>query len=539
MILKEVHLDQVGQQKLRAGLNVIAEAVSSTLGPSGSTAILESEKHIGGRTVTKDGVTVAESINLKDPVENIAVQIVKEASKKTALSAGDGTTTSIVLTRAIVEETDYELTEDSTLNKTEVLRAIDRRATQAIKYLKSKSKKANKTMIKHVATISANNDKFIGDMVAKAYSGASVVSAALSPDHTTRLDIIEGTSFERGWATRAFITDRITDECIMEKPLIFMSNRRIQQLFEISHIIEMSVSQGRPLLLIAELDIKILEVLAANYQKNPKEFRFCNVLPPSFGERRQDVMEDIAMMTGSTLYSEMTGDIIQNATLSDLGTAKKVRVTRDRTFIIGAKNENSEEVKSHIKELKQKMDSSKLQRDRDQFQERINVINGGIGVIYVGGDTASEQKEKFDRVDDSVRATDAAIKHGILPGGGIALLHASQFLSEQKDLDNNDSAAISILATSFLSPIRTILENDGKKFVEVSEPIYANISSESPIFGFGYNVKTKEYGDMRKLGVIDPSLVTIEAIRNSVSTATVLLSSHVTITNIRDYGAES
>lgn len=525
MIVKQLFFDNVGQGKLRNGIHKIAKAVGSTLGPMGNTVLLESEQHVGGITVTKDGITVARTINLYDPVENLAVQLVRQASDRTSTVAGDGTTTSVVLTEAIIDAAD-EYYDPEIHNKTEIIRNINKITDGVVEYLDKKlSKKVTKKLLNDVAAISANNDKELGDLIADAFKQVNVVTVENSSTPVTYIDIIHGMKIDRGWSSKYFVTNEETEECVLENPYVLLSDVEINNLQSIEKALMPVIQQGRPILIIGNLSANALNALNLNVAK--KNIKACHIQPPSMGWRKGDLMKDLSIVLGARYYSDATGDDLSLIDFDGLGRAAKVVVSKDRTIIMRHDAIDDTEINEHLEGLRNKHNEVKQQYEREFLHERIANIDGGVGVIYVGANSDIEQKEKYDRVDDAVRAVAAAIEEGILPGGGIALINASDKIKTD-DSDINYQVAVAIMRSALVAPFSRIIENAGLDEVSIGQSIV-----ENAIDGFGYDVKNDKYGDMIKMGVIDPLKVTKSALKNAVSVATTILSTSVVVTNMR------
>ena len=524
MIVKQLFFDNIGQSKLRNGIHKIAKAVGSTLGPMGNTVLLESENHVGGITVTKDGITVARTINLFDPVENLAVQLVRQASDRTSTVAGDGTTTSVVLTEALIDAADEFIDEGH--NKTEVIRHINKITDKVVEFLDKKlSKKVTKKLLNNVAAISANNDKELGDLIADAFKQVNVVTVENSSTPVTYIDIIHGMKIDRGWSSKYFVTNEETEECVLDNPYVLLSDVEINNLQSIESALVPVIQQGRPILIIGNLSANALNALNLNVAK--RNIKACHIQPPSMGWRKADIMKDLSIALGARYYSDSTGDDLSLIDFDGLGRAAKVIVNKDRTIIMRHDSIDQEDINEHLNSLKKKHSESKIQYEKEFIQERIANIDGGVGVIYVGANSDIEQKEKYDRVDDAVRAVAAAIEDGILPGGGIALINALNRI-EDNPYDINYMVAAEIMKSALIAPFIKIIENAGLDKSDIGETIL-----ESNVYGFGYDVKNDKYGDMIKMGVIDPSKVTKSALKNAVSVATTILSTEVVITNMR------
>jgi chaperonin GroEL len=518
MVVKQVLEASEGQKKLKKGIKTIAGAVKSTLGARGRTVLIESENHIGGITVTKDGVTVAKSINLLDPVENLAVIMMRQAAERTATVAGDGTTTSIVLAEAIIDAADYFLGDED--NVTEVIREMNTITAGIVKKLDKMSKKVTGKKLYDVASISANNDKEIGKMIGDAFSQVDMVTVENSQTTNTYVDVLKGMRIERGMTSKYFINDHKRQECVLENPYILISDHEINNLMNLEKILAPIVSQGKSLLIIGELGANALATLNMNVAQG--KIKACNILPPSFGYRQKDLLDDLAIALGGTYFSENTGDDLSLITLDTLGTAARVVVSKDNTIFIPT-IETADAVESHIASLKESTNGITDKNEVDFVNERVANLSGGVAVIYVGALSDIEQKEKKDRIDDAVCAVRAAKEEGILPGGGSALIN-----SRARNISDLSSTAIKIMHHALEAPMRQIVTNAGKDADEI-------IGGLLPIENEGYDVKGEQYGDMMKLGIIDPAKVTKNALLNAVSVATTIMSTSSIITNVRDY----
>jgi chaperonin GroEL len=525
---KELNFGPEGRSRLISGIETISKAVKSTLGPRGNTVIIESPEHTHSLTVTKDGVTVAKSIQLLDPVENIAVRMMKEAADRTATSAGDGTTTAIVLTEAIVKSAIEVMEKYPNCNQTEVLRELVNSTNVIVEKLKKMSKPVTPSKVKQVATISANNDEEIGSIIAEVYENVGengIVTVEKSKTHNTYYESTEGVKVDRGYSNPLFINNHKKDECILENPYVFVSDAEITNVLNIENILKPVIAENKSLLIIAPCSQNVLNTLAANVMK--RGLKICVVPPPNFGYKQHELMQDIALSTGSTYFSEKTGDDLSIIDFPDLGRASKVIVGRDSTIILSSEEKKTDEINKRVEELwgAHKLSNDKI--EREFIMSRIASLTGGIGVIYVGGKTDLEQKELYDRVDDAVCAVRSAMKEGILPGAGRALHQ----LSTDRCLKNanNLSAKIAdaILSKAISAPLQQILENAGLKH----DAIYKKTVKS----GHGYDVKKEKYGNLISLGVIDPMKVTKNALQNAVSVAVTILSTNAIITMARTY----
>ena len=515
MIVKQVYFGDEGQKKLKNGIKIIAGAVKSTLGARGRTVLIESENHVGGITVTKDGVTVAKSINLYDPTENLAVMMMRQAADKTSTVAGDGTTTSIVLAEAIINAADEHV--ESNTNVIEVIREINDITASVVARLGKMSKKVSGKKLYDVASISANNDKQIGKMISDAFNEVDMVTVENSMNSETHVEIISGMKIDRGYTSKYFINDHKKQECVLDNPYVLITDHEINNLSNLESILAPIVSQGRSLLIIGTLGQNAVNTLNVNVAQG--KIKACNIIPPSFGYRKKDLLEDLAVALGGTYLSEDTGDDLTLISMSDLGRASKVVVKKNMTVFMNT-SEMKDAIDMRVADLKHQVLETTDANDREFLKERIANISGGVGVIYVGALSDIEQKEKRDRIDDAVCAVMAAMEDGILPGGGVALLNCL-------DLVMGDSIAQNIMFDTLSSPFDQILINAGK------DP--HAIKLELAGMGEGYDVKNEVYGNMMKMGIIDPTKVTKNALLNAVSVATTIMSTNAIITNIRDY----
>lgn len=523
MIVKQVSFEDKARQDLIDGINTLADAVKSTLGARGKTVLIESENHTHGITVTKDGVTVAKSINLMHPTQNLAVTMMKEAAENTAVSAGDGTTTAIVITQAIVLEAQKRIKDH--MNLTDIIRSIQDSSKYVVKELGKAAKKVNGKRLLDVATISSNNDKTLGKIIADAYDAVGengVVTVENASGTETYSEVIKGMKIDRGYTSKYFITDVKKGECVLDNPYVLVADQEINHTSSIEHILAPIIQEGKPLLIIGTLSPAALNTLNLNKAKGV--IKVCSIIPPQFGYKSHDLMSDIAVATGATYYSEDTGDNLETIQMADLGRAKKAIVGRAGTILIKDDTHNIH-VENRINDLWEEYNASDNIQEQEFIKERIAIMSGGVAVIHVGAGSDIEQKEKRDRVDDAVCATRAAIEEGILPGGGVALLKIADDLAQRGDGESS-RVGNAILSEAMKSPFKQILDNAGINPSEI-EP---NLDP-----GVGYDVKGERYGDMIKLGIIDPLKVTKNALENAVSVATTIMSTNAIITNVRDY----
>jgi len=517
---KNLLFEEEGRDKLYRGIETIAKAVKSTLGPSGQTVLIESPQHTHGITVTKDGVTVAKSVSLLDPTENLAVRIMKEAADRTAQQAGDGTTTAIVLTEALVKAG-----RDLDENKTQVLRDLVAETKCIVDRLKKKARKVNNKTLKDVATISANNDSDLGDIIAKVYKRVGrdgVVAVDKSQSSKTYYESTNGLKVDRGFASPLFINDQKKDECLLEDCYVLVSDATIENILQIENVLKSVINTGKRLLIIAPTSPNVVNTLAANVMKNG--LKICVVPPPNFGYKQHELMQDIAVSINATYFSEKTGDDLSLMTEDDLGHCAKVIVGRDSTVIIKEDEPNKDAIKERVAQLKVAIENTKVKADKEFILSRIASLTGGVGVIYVGGNTDLEQKELYDRVDDAVCAVRSALEEGILPGGGLALFRESLDYSEEDKKQKH----IKILCDALQAPLLQIWENAGEEYT-------SGVFKDTDIFSGGYDVKNDKFGCMYDMGIIDPLKVTKCALQNAVSVAVTLLSTNAIITMARTY----
>jgi len=526
---KDLHFEDKGRKKLANGVAKMAKSVKSTLGPGGNTVLIESPNHTHGITVTKDGVTVAKSIDLFDPVENLAVKMMKEAAERTATNAGDGTTTAIVLTEALVLGGLNQIKEEH--NRTEVLRALVELSDNVVDNLRRKSKRLTTSMLVDVASISANNDRETGRIIAEVYKDvgkSGIVTVERSQNDETYAETTKGLKFDRGYMSSMFINDHKKDECVLEDTMVLVADMEIANILQIENILKPIISEGKKLLIISPCNANVVNTLAANSVKG--NLKVCAVPPPSFGYKQHELMQDIALSVGATYFSEKTGDDLSIINFGDLGHAAKVIVSKDKTVIIKSDLRLDEDaVQERVDQLWEAHKNATKKADKDFLLERIASLTGGIGVIYVGGQTDLEQKELYDRVDDAVCAVRSALEEGILTGAGKALLEesAAMFSNHQEGKSAEYNIAVAVLRDALMAPFLQILANAGLK----ASDVYPDVVEP----GHGYNLKTGQMGDLIKMGVIDPLKVTRSALQNAVSVAVTILSTNAIITMARSY----
>lgn len=524
---KNLEFGITAQKKLINGIVKMSKAVKSTLGPSGNTVLIESLQHTHGITVTKDGVTVARSIELIDPIENLAVRMMREAADKTATSAGDGTTTAIVLTEALVLGGLEYIKED--MNRTDVLRHITDISGSVVQGLQKSSKKVSSKMLIDVASISSNNDREIGRIISEVYKDvgkSGIVTVERSQTSETYAETTKGLKFDRGYLSTLFINDQKRDECVFEDVMVLVADMEIANILQIENVLKPIISEGKKLLIIAPMNGNVVNTLAANSMKG--HLKVVAVPPPNFGYKQHELMHDIAVSVGATYYSEKTGDDLSHINYGDLGHASKVIVGKDKTVIIrSALKADQTAVDERVAQLWGAHKEATRKGDKDFLLERIASLTGGIGVIFVGGQTDIEQKELYDRVDDAVCAVRSALEEGIISGAGKALLEQSAALISPDGSSKEHNAALSIVKSALMAPLMQILDNAGLKVSEIYKGAVAP--------GVGYNLKTGEMGDLIDMGVIDPLKVTRCALQNAVSVAVTILSTNAIITMARSY----
>ncbi len=515
MAAKDVKFAAEARERMLRGVDVLANAVKVTLGPKGRNVILE--KSFGAPRSTKDGVTVAKEIELEDKFENMGAQMLKEVASKTNDTAGDGTTTATVLAQSIVREGLKAVA--AGMNPMDLKRGIDKAVIEVVEEIKKRSKKVSGSEeIAQVGTISANGEKAIGDMIAKAMQkvgneGVITVEEAKSLD--SELEVVEGMQFDRGYISPYFITNAEKMVAELESPYILIYEKKLSGLQAMLPLLESVVQSGRPLLVIAEdVEGEALATLVVNKLRGG--LKVAAVKAPGFGDRRKAMLQDIAVLTGGELISEDLGIKLENVTINMLGKAKKVSITKDDTTIVDGSGKKAD-IQARIAQIKQQIEDTTSDYDREKLQERLAKLAGGVAVIKVGGATEVEVKEKKDRVDDALNATRAAVEEGIVPGGGVALLWASKAIKAKGDNDDQE-AGINIVRRALQSPIRQIAENAG---VEGSIVVGKIIDQKSP--SYGYDAQNNEYGDLLAKGIIDPAKVVRTALQDAASVAGLLV----------------
>jgi chaperonin GroEL len=526
---KDLVFSSEGRNRLIAGIKKISAAVKSTLGPSGNTVLIESQNHTHGITVTKDGVTVAKAVDLLDPVENLAVKMMKEASDRTASLAGDGTTTAIVLTEALVINGSEVIASAGTINQTTLLRYMVEITNEIVEKLKKSAKKVSGKMLNDIAVISANNDKYIGGLISKVYKEVGkngIVTLEKSQTSETYTETTLGLKIDRGYSSPLFVNDQKKDECVLDDVYVLVSDSEISSILQIENVLRVIVQERKKLLIIAPCTAGVLNTLAANVIKHG--LKVCVVPPPSFGYKQHELMHDIAISVGAKYFSEKTGDDLSLISYEDLGHASKIIVGRERTVLVKSNvRTNEQDCATRVDELWAAYNSATRKPDRDHLLERIASLTGGIGVIYVGGNTDIEQKELYDRVDDAICAVRSALEEGVLPGSGKALWEISYDLQVKDDSPKEKKLAAEILKNSIRTPLVQIFVNSG---MDLSESLEVLLEP-----GRGFDAKNYRSGNLIELGIIDPLKVTRLALTNAVSVATTILSTNAIITMARSY----
>ena len=520
---KQIKFDAEARQKILAGVEKLSTAVSSTLGPSGRNVILD--KKFGSPQITKDGVTVAKEIELPDPFENMGAQMVKEVASKTNDVAGDGTTTATLLAEAIYREGLKNLTAGA--NGMALKRGIDKATAAVVEAIAKLSKKVKSAdEIAQVATLSANGDAEIGKMISEAMDkvgkeGTITVEEAKTLDSS--LDVVEGMQFDKGYLSPYFVTDPEDMECVLENPYILLFEKKISNLQDMLPLLQSVAKSGRPLMIIAEdVEGEALATLVVNKLRGT--FSVCAVKAPGFGDRRKAILEDIAILTGGTLVSEDIGVKLENVGVDMLGRAKKVVVDKDNTTIVEGLGKSAD-IKARVEQLKKQIEDTTSDYDREKLQERLAKLAGGVALIKVGAATEAAMKEKKDRVDDALHATRAAVEEGIVPGGGVAYLRAQKAIDALK-LEGDEAVGASIIARAIEAPLRKLVDNAGLE----AALVIANVKKATG--NNGYNVRTGEYVDLMKDGVVDPAKVTRSALQNAASIAGLLLTTDCMVTDI-------
>ncbi|MBK9975632.1 MAG: chaperonin GroEL [Planctomycetes bacterium] len=525
MPAKQIVYEAEAREKLAAGLDKLARAVVSTLGPKGQTAVLD--KGWGAPTITKDGVSVAEEIELTDPYENCAAQMVKEVASKTSDIAGDGTTTATLLAQAIFSEGVKHVT--SGANSTGIYRGIKKAVDRVVEELvKSKQKCEGRREVQFVASIAANNDKKIGDLIASAQEKVGkdgVITVDESKTAETLVDVVEGMQFDRGYISQHFINNQQAMAVEFEKPLVLIFEDKISSAQPLVPLLEKVSQANRPLLIIAEsIEGEALSTLVVNKLRGV--VNVCAVKAPGYGDRRKAMLEDLAILTGAHPVMKDLGEKLEDVTIAQLGTAKKIIIKAEDTTVIEGAGKTAA-IKARIDQIRREIETTSSDYDREKLQERLAKLAGGIAVIKVGASTEPEMKELKARVEDALHSTRAAMEEGILPGGGVALLRAGVVLDKFKGADHDEQVGIEIIRQAVSRPLKQIAENAGKHGSIVARNVLADKNKN-----YGYNALTDEYGDMYQMGIVDPLKVTRTALENAASVAGLMLSTEAIITQV-------
>ncbi len=521
---KNIYFDTDAREQLKRGVDALANAVKVTLGPKGRNVILD--KKFGSPTITKDGVTVAKDIELKEPIENMGAQLVKEVASKTADSAGDGTTTATVLAQAIFNAGIKNVAAGA--NPMDLKRGIDKAVIAIVGELKKQSKKISSSQeIAQVATISANNDKEIGQMIADAMDKVGkdgVITVEEAKGTETEVKTVEGMQFDRGYLSAYFVTNTDKMEAELEQAYILLYDKKVSSMKELLPILEQVAQTGRPLVIVAEdVDGEALATLVVN--KIRGALKIAAVKAPGFGDRRKAMLEDIAALTGGTVISEEGGYKLENATLEHLGSAEKVIIDKDNTTVINGKGEK-DNIKARVNQIKAQIENTTSDYDKEKLQERLAKLSGGVAILYIGAATEVEMKEKKDRVDDALHATRAAVEEGVVAGGGVALIRAASVLDTLKVENEDQETGIQIIRQAIEAPLRTIVANAGGEGSVVVNKVREGKDD------FGYNARDDKYENMFAAGIIDPTKVTRLALENSASISGLLLTTECVIADM-------
>ena len=525
MAAKQIVTGESSRKSILRGVNLLADAVKITLGPKGRNAVIE--KKFGAPAITKDGVTVAKEIELKDPLENMGAQMVREVASKTSDVAGDGTTTATVLAQSIFRE--GVKTVAAGASPMALKRGIERAVEVAVEEIKKLHKDVKGEMIAQVGTISANNDKQIGNIIAEAMKKVGkdgVITVEESKTMETQLEVVEGMQFDRGYLSPYFVTDPERMECVLEEPRILIHEKKISAMKDLLPLLEQVAKGGKPLLIIAEeVEGEALATLVVNKLRGT--LQACAVKAPGFGDRRKAMLEDIAILTGGKAITEDLGTMLENIHMEDLGKAKKVTIDKDNTTIVEGAGKATA-IEGRVKQIRTQIEETTSDYDKEKLQERLAKLVGGVAQIKVGAATETELKEKKARVEDAMHATRAAVEEGIVPGGGVALLRCIPALEKIK-AEGDEAIGVNIVKRALEEPLRQIAQNAGYEGAVVVGRI-----RESKDEQFGFNAETAEYGDLVKVGVIDPAKVTRLALQNAASVAALMLTTEALVADIKE-----
>ena len=524
---KEIKFNIKAREELKNGVDALADAVKVTLGPKGRNVIIE--RKFGAPHITKDGVTVAREIELEDPFQNMGAQLVKEVASKTGDQAGDGTTTATVLAQAIVNVGLKNVAAGA--NPMDLKRGIDKAVSKVVEGIKAQSQEVDDDFgkIENVARVSANNDEKIGKLIAEAMQKVTrdgVITVEEAKGTETSVDIVEGMEFDRGYISPYFVTNTEKMECEMDSPYILLYDKKISNLKDMLPVLEQTAQSGRGLLIIAEdVDNEALATLVVNRLRG--SLKICAVKAPGFGDRRKEMLEDIAILTGGTVISEVKGMQLANATVNDLGTAEKITVNKDNTIIVNGAG-SKEAIEARVNQIKAQMEATTSSYDKEKLQERLAKLAGGVAVLYIGAPSEVEMKEKKDRVDDALSATRAAIAEGIVPGGGVAYIRTLPMLEELKGDNDDENTGIQIIRRAIEEPMRQIVDNAGVEGAVIVQKVKEGKGD------FGYNARTGEYQNFFESGVIDPAKVTRVALENAASIAGMFLTTECVIADKKE-----
>ena len=527
---KDIIFDIESRDGLKRGVDALANAVKVTLGPKGRNVVIG--KAFGGPQITKDGVTVAREIELEDPLENMGAQMVKEVASKTNDLAGDGTTTATVLAQAIVKEGLKNVAAGA--NPLDLKQGIDLAVKSVIKSLSDQSDVVGSKLdkIKQIASISSNNDVSVGDLIAKAFDKVSkegVITVEEAKGTDTYVDIVEGMQFDRGYLSPYFVTDSEKMTTDLETPYILLYDKKISTMKDLLPILEPVAQTGKPLLIIAEdIDGEALATLVVNKLRG--SLKIAAVKAPGFGDRRKEMLEDLAILTGGTVIAEERGFTLENATIDMLGVAERVTIDKDNTIVVNGSGD-AKNIKGRVNQIKSQIETTTSDYDKEKLQERLAKLAGGVAVLYVGAASEVEMKEKKDRVEDALHATRAAVEEGIIPGGGVALVRAKAKLEKIKTENIDQATGVKIIARAIEEPLRQIAENAGAEGSVVVSKVLEGKKD------FGYNAKTDEYVQMLKAGIIDPTKVTRIALENAASVAGMILTTECALVDIKEENA--
>ena len=527
---KTITFNSEARDTLKAGVDALADAVKVTLGPKGRNVIID--KKFGAPSITKDGVTVAKEIELGEPIENMGAQMVKEVASKTADIAGDGTTTATVLAQAIISAGLKNVAAGA--NPMDLKRGIDKAVGAVVRNLQDQSQQVGDDInkIKQIASISSNNDVLIGELIAEAMGKVKkegVITVEEAKGTETHVDVVEGMQFDRGYISPYFVTDTEKMETVLEDPLVLIHDKKVSTMKDLLPLLEKAAQSGKPLLIIAEdVDGEALATLVVN--KIRGSLKIAAVKAPGFGDRRKEMLEDLAILTGGTVISEDRGYKLENADLSYLGTAKTITIDKENTTIVSGAGKK-EDIKARVNQIKAQIEKTTSDYDKEKLEERLAKLAGGVAVLYVGAPTEVEMKEKKDRVDDALHATRAAVEEGIVAGGGVAFVRAIETLNDLQGINEDENTGIAIIRKSLEEPLRQIVANAGQEGAVVIQKVKEGKDD------FGYNAATEVFENLFKAGVIDPTKVTRVALENAASIGGMLLTTECVLADEKEEDA--